>query len=43
MRMRRKKNLDERLLACGDILYMPLEEDRDFRADCSSQIGRAHV
>lgn len=38
MRMRRKKNLDERLAACGDLLYMPMEEDRDFRADCSATI-----
>lgn len=33
MRMRRKKNLEERLLECGSLLYQPREEQRDFRAD----------
>lgn len=32
MRMRRKKNLDDRLAACGDVLRMPaLPASRDFR------------
>lgn len=32
MRMRRKKNLEERLSDCGELLYQPREEQRDFRA-----------
>lgn len=38
MRMRRKKNLDERLIACGDRLFSPREEERDFRAESQSLI-----
>lgn len=32
MRMRRKKNLEERLSQCGDLVRAPREDDRDFRA-----------
>lgn len=36
MRMRRKKNLEERLAVCGDWLCSPREADRDFRAEAQS-------
>lgn len=31
MRMRRKKNLEEKLLECSDILLTPITEDRNYR------------